>query len=76
LNQHDHDEDKRTDASDPAMPGAANPSSHEPTSEPDAATGYRRHTGAGGAPGPPGNAPASPLDATPVVYDGEDAEDE
>ena len=33
------------------MPAAANPSAHNPASGPEVATGYRLHTGPGGAPG-------------------------
>jgi len=58
------------------MPAAANPSAHKPTSGPEVATGYRRHTGPGGAPGAPGNAPASPLEETPTLHGDDDAEGE
>jgi hypothetical protein len=76
VTEHDQHEDERTDVSDPAMPGSANPSAHEPTSSPEVATGFRRHTGPGGAPGAPGNKPASPLETTPVLYDEEADADE
>ncbi|HET6848643.1 MAG TPA: hypothetical protein VFH74_07280 [Gaiellales bacterium] len=75
MDAHETKDDERTDVTDPAMPAEANPSSHQPTAEPGVAPGYRRHTGPGGAPGAPGNGPASPLETTPVLYDGED-EDE
>ncbi len=80
MSEHEHEqeqEDDREDAPDPVMPGSANPSAHEPTSGPDVATGFRRHTGPGGAPGAPGNGPASPLETTPTLYDDNtSAEDE
>jgi hypothetical protein len=75
VTDNEQHEDERTDVTDPAMPGVANPSAHEPTSEPGTATGYRRHTGPGGAPGAPGYGPASPLETTPVLYDDEDADE-
>jgi hypothetical protein len=74
VTEHEEHEDERTDVTDPVMPGEANPSAHEATSEPGTAPGYRRHTGPGGAPGAPGNGPASPLETTPVLYDDEDAD--
>jgi hypothetical protein len=75
VNGHDQHEEERKGVSDPAMPAAANPSAHEPTSDPEIAPGFRRHTGPGGAPGAPGNGPASPLETTPVLYDEEPGED-
>jgi len=72
VTEHDQHDDERTDVSDPAMPGSANPSAHEPTSSPEVAPGTRRHTGPGGAPGAPGNTPASPLETTPALYDDEE----
>jgi hypothetical protein len=78
VNEDQGQQDDRPDDEDvdPVMPGSANPSAHEPTSGPEVAPGYRRHTGPGGAPGAPGNAPASPLDETPVLYDEEDPQDD
>jgi hypothetical protein len=74
-----NDEDQQRDGDDgrevdPVMPGSANPSAHEPTSTPDVAPGFRRHTGPGGLPGAPGNDPASPLETTPTLYDEDDGD--
>lgn len=75
VTEHDEQKHERMDTTDPVMPAEPNPSAHQPTSEPEVAPGYRRHTGPGGAPGAPGNEPASPLETTPVLYDHEDPDE-